>query len=409
MVSKTKAAAAVFILLTSLFLLPFHSLAAPPPLFFESTNLWNGDTAGYETYRIPGIVVSKRGTIIAYTSARRNLDLGDWSNIDIVLRRSTDGGRTWEPSQRIAGDSHGTTDNPVAIVDRQTGLIHFLFQKEYARCYYMRSSDDGRTFSKPVDITYVFEKFRPEYNWQVMAPGVGHAIQLSSGRLLVPVWLAIGASEGPINGGGAKVRAHRPSAVATIYSDDHGKTWKRGDIIARDSAETPNPSEAMAVQLADGSVMINMRNESTLHRRLVSISPDGIGHWSKPAYESQLFEPVCAASIERFSSHPPADRNRILFSNPDSEGIPGEGQHRFMARQNLTVKMSYDEGKTWPVQRVVDPGVTGYSDLAVGPDKTIYCIYEEGAVRGHETNNPHVTLARFNLAWLMHQKAPGED
>jgi sialidase-1 len=97
---------------------------------FESTNLWNAGIDGYQTYRIPGIVVSKRGVIVAYTSARRTLDLGDWSNIDIVLRRSMDGGRTWDPSRRIAGDSHGTTDNPVAIVDRQTGALHFLFQKE---------------------------------------------------------------------------------------------------------------------------------------------------------------------------------------------------------------------------------------------------------------------------------------
>src|ERR1700728_2498939 len=376
-------------------------LAAPPNEQFESTNLWNAGVAGYQTYRIPGIVISKRGVVIAYTSARRTLELGDWSNIDIVLRRSVDGGRTWEPSRRIAGDSHGTTDNPVAIVDRQSGVLHFLFQKNYARCYYMQSKDDGRTFTEPVDITEVFDKFRPEYDWHVIAPGVGHAIQLKSGRLLVPVWLAIGAQEGPV------ARAHRPSAVATTYSDDHGKTWKRGDIIVNNSDETPNPSESMAVQLADGRVMMNIRNESTLHRRLVSISPDGASHWSKPTFDDQLFEPVCAASIVRYSTHPPDDRDRILFSNPNSEGIPGEGAHRFHARQVLTVRMSYDEGQTWPVKRVIDPGVTGYSDLAVAPDKTIYDIYEAGANRGHETDNSHVTVARFNLAWLMEQSASG--
>jgi sialidase-1 len=122
-------------------------LAAPAGDQFESTNLWNAGIGGYQTYRIPGIVVSKRGVVIAYTSARRTLDLGDWSDIDIVLRRSVDGGRTWESSRRIAGDSHGTTDNPVAIVDHQTGILHFLFQKDYARCYYMQSKDDGRTFT----------------------------------------------------------------------------------------------------------------------------------------------------------------------------------------------------------------------------------------------------------------------
>src|SRR5580698_1680757 len=280
--------------LSGLLLLLFSSaacLAASPSEQFESTNLWNAGVAGYQTYRIPGIVVSKRGVVIAYTSARRTLELGDWSNIDIVLRRSVDAGRTWEPSRRIAGDSHGTTDNPVALVDRQTGVLHFLFQKNYARCYYMQSKDDGRTFTEAVDITDVFEKFRPEYDWHVIAPGVGHAIQLKSGRLLVPVWLAIGAKEGPI------ARAHRPSAVATIYSDDHGKTWKRGDIIVNNSPEIPNPSESMAVQLADGRVMMSIRNESARNRRVYSISNDGATHWSKPEFDEGLFEPICAASM----------------------------------------------------------------------------------------------------------------
>jgi sialidase-1 len=368
---------------------------------FESTNLWNAGVGGYQTYRIPGIVVTPHGTVLAYTSARRNLDLGDWSNIDIVLRRSTDGGRTWEASRRIAGDGHGTTDNPVAIVDHQTGAIHFLFQKNYARCFYMRSDDDGRTFSVPVDITYVFEQFRRDYDWHVMAPGVGHAIQLRSGRLLVPIWMAIGKQEGPV------MRAHRPSAVATIYSDDHGKTWKRGDIIVSNSDEIPNPSESMAVQLADGRVMMNIRNESTKHRRVVSISPDGISQWSTPRFDDQLYEPVCAASIVRYSARPPEGRNRILFSNPDSESIPGVGRFEFRARQNLTLRMSYDEGLTWPVQKVIDPGVTGYSDLAVSPDKTIYCIYESGAIGGQETDNDRVIVARFKLAWLTGQNGAG--
>jgi sialidase-1 len=382
---------------SSCFSAPQKQSSAPIANGFESVNLWNGGIGGYGTYRIPGIVVTKRGTVIAYTSARRDLSFGDWSDIDIVLRRSTDGGRTWEPSRRIAGDSKGVTDNPVAIVDSETGVIHFLFQKDYARCYYMHSEDDGRTFSEPVDITAVFEQFRTEYDWHVIAPGVGHAIQLRNGRLLVPIWMSIGKQESP------RIRAHRPSAVATIYSDDHGRTWKRGDIIVNSSDQIPNPSESMAVQLSDGSVMMNIRNESTRHRRVVSVSPDGATHWSTPRFDETLFEPVCAASIIRYSLDRRGGRGSILFSNPDSETIPGVGMFQFRARQNLTLRMSYDEGRTWPVQRVIDPGVTGYSDLAVGPDKTIYCIYESGAIRGSEGNNPHITVARFNLAWLMNE------
>ena len=364
------------------------------PSGFESANLWNGGIGGYQTYRIPGIVVTRRGTVLAYTSARRNLDFGDWSDVDIVMRRSTDGGRTWEPSRRLAGNGHGTTDNPVAIADRQTGTIHFLFQKNYSHCYYMRSDDDGRTFTEPVDITYAFNKFRPEYDWNVIAPGVGHAIQLRSGRLLVPVWMADGKVED------ARVRPHRPSAVATVYSDDHGKTWNRGAIIVNSSDEIPNPSESMAVELVNGSIMMNIRNESTDHRRVVSISPNGISDWSTPEFDEQLFEPVCAASILRYSERPVDGANRILFSNPDSAAIPGAGTQGFNGRQNLTLQMSLDEGKTWPIHRVIDPGVTGYSDLAVGNDKTIYCIYEQRAIGGSATNNPHIAIARFRIEWL---------
>lgn len=361
----------------------------------RSTTLWAGGVGGYQIYRIPGILVTKRGTILAYAAARRELDRGDWSDTDIVLRRSTDGGRTWAPSRRIAGDGHGTTDNPVAIVDRETGSIHFLFQKDYARCYYMRSDDNGRSFSPPVDITYVFDQFRRQYDWHVIAPGVGHAIQLRSGRLLVPVWMSLGKLMGH------NIRAHRPSAIATIYSDDHGRTWKRGEIILDNSATIPNPSESMAVQLADGRVMLNIRNESKRHRRVVEISPDGISHWSAPRFDDQLFDPICAASIVRYSTHPPDDRNRILFANPDSEDFPGSGPKTFRARRNLTIRMSYDEGRTWPVKRVLDPGPSGYSDLAVGPGKTIDCIYESGKAQDHEFSGARIVVVQFKLGWLL--------
>lgn len=360
---------------------------------FESTNLWNARDGGYQTYRIPGVIVTPRGSVLAYTSAR--VSPGDWSDIDIVIRRSTDDGKTWSPSRVLVGQTDGVTDNPVAIPDGQTGAVHFLYQHNYERCYYMRSDDDGKSFSKPVDITPVFEKFRPEYDWQVIAPGVGHALQLQSGRLLVPVWMSSGTPTGPHQ------RAHRPSAVATIFSDDHGKTWKRGAIVLDTTPEWPNPSESMAVQLSDGRVMLNIRNESSRRRRLVSISPDGISNWSKPQFDDQLFEPICAASIIAAPQLGTRKRPFLLFSNPDSEDIKCNGKMPYTARQYLTVRTSSDDGSTWTTKKLIDPGVTGYSDLAVGHDGTVFLIYESGSVNGSETNNAHVILARFNRAWLM--------
>lgn len=361
---------------------------------FTSTVLWTAGVGGYTTYRIPGIVSTKRGVMLAYTSAR--MGANDWADIDIVLRRSTDHGKTWSESRRIAGKTEGTTDNPVAIPDYQTGAVHFLFQHNYERAYYMRSDDDGKTFTKPVDITEVFEQFRPEYDWHVIAPGVGHALQLKNGRLVVPIWMSTGAPTGP------KSRAHRPSAVATIFSDDHGETWKRGAIIVNSSDEIPNPSESMAVQLADGRVLMSIRNESTKNRRVFSISPDGAKDWTKPEFDEGLFEPICAASIVRFATSPADSDPRLLFSNPDSETLPVVNPNRpNRPRQMLTIKLSTDSGKTWSVHRVLDPGVAGYSDLAVDGEKNIYVMYEEGSIKGSETNNTHTILVKFPIDWLM--------
>src|SRR4051812_31080243 len=150
--------------------------AAGPRL--EKIDLFEAGKEGYALYRIPGIVVTPRGTVLAYCEARRT-GKSDWDTIDIMLRRSTDGGKTWEPRRQIAhfgphvpknpvalghklakeGDT--TVNNPVAIIDRDTGTIQFLYCVEYARCFSMRSDDDGQTFGAPADITATFDAFRP--------------------------------------------------------------------------------------------------------------------------------------------------------------------------------------------------------------------------------------------------------
>jgi sialidase-1 len=203
--------------------------AAEPLL--EKTDLFEANAGGYAHYRIPGLVVTRKGTLLAYCEARKSTR-SDWGTIDILLRRSTDGGKTWGPPRKIvtppkdvtknpvalaqglARPDEITINNPVAISDHQTGAVHFLYCVEYARCFWMRSDDDGQSFTEPVEITKAFERFRPEYDWKVLATGPGHGIQLSNGRLLVPVWLSTGT-------GG---HAHRPSAVSVISSHDHGET-----------------------------------------------------------------------------------------------------------------------------------------------------------------------------------------
>ncbi len=350
----------------------------------DSTIVFEPSEGTYASMRIPALVCTPKGTLLAFCEGRVGTS-SDWAEMDLLMRRSTNGGKTWEPYLVIAPrQGKSPTSNPTPIVDKN-GNIHLLYQRDYARAYYTSSVDDGKTWSPAVDITYAFEAFRPDYDWKVLAPGPGHAIQLKNGRLLAPVWLANSEKMEPH-------RSHFPSCMATIYSDDLGKTWKRGDIVADNSPKIKNPNETMAVELADGMVMLNIRNPTDIHQRAVSYSADGATNWSAIAFDEELFEPVCMASIIRVSGAQGGDKNRLLFVNPDSRNI---AKH---PRQNLTAKLSYDEGKSWTVQKVLNPGASGYSDLAVAPDGTIYCLYETNTVgKGF---NYSLVLKRFTVSWL---------
>jgi sialidase-1 len=379
--------------------------AAEPLL--EKQEVFIAGEGGYPSYRIPALLVTPAGSLLAVCEARKTR--GDWSAIDIVLRRSDDGGRTWSDvrqmstvegphrknpaalKQKLADPSAVTNNNPLLIADAESGSVHFLFCQEYMRCFYCRSDDDGITFSKPMEVTAAFEPFRQLYDWMVLATGPGHGVQLNSGRLVVPVWLSTG------KGG----HAHRPSVISTIYSDDHGATWHCGEVVANESDPLVNPSESVAVALADGSVLLNMRSEATAHRRAFSISPDGATGWSRPAFDQALVEPICMASMCRLSGAAGGGKNRVLFSNPDNlaraDGKAEPGKSR--DRKNLTVKLSYDECQTWPISKTLEAGPSAYSDLAVGRDGTIYCLYERSNP-GTTTPGPSLILARFNLEWL---------
>ena len=356
--------------------------AAEPRL--EKVDLFEARTGGYFAYRIPGIVVSTQGTLLAYVEARKQ-SRSDWAEIDILLRRSTDGGKTWGERQTLASAAGKTVNNPLAIVDAETGAVHFLYCIEYARAFYMRSDDDGKTFTAPVEITATFEQFRQDYDWNVIATGPGHGIQLRNGRLVVPVWLSTGG------------KSHRPSIVATIYSDDHGATWQRGEVVVTHE-QVRNPSETLTVELADGKVLLNIRNEAEESRRAISVSSDGAHGWSPSRFDPALYEPVCMAGLVRLTREGPYAKSRILFSNPDSRQVPKKEWSG--SRENLMIKMSYDEAQTWPISKVLDAGIAGYSDLAAGGDKMIYCLYERGGVEGEMFDPRHVTLASFNVEWL---------
>lgn len=346
---------------------------------------------GIAHYRIPGVVVTPKGAILAYCEARKN-NRSDWGEIEVHLRRSTDGGKTWSDAKQIA--HHGerieglpkksktsgveqTVNNPVAIVDKKTGAIEFLYCVNYARCYSMRSTDDGLTFSKPVEITSTFDGFRKDYDWNIIATGPGHGIQLKSGRLVVPFWLAFG-----------KKGSHYPGSSGTIYSDDHGKTWNAGQIVMPHGGEFQTPNESIVTELSNGKVMMITRSVSKPNRKLVSTSPNGIDTWTKPKFHPELWEPVCMASVVKHPS------GKLIYSNPHRLPVNKDGKEKPAGRgkrENLSLKVSSDDGKTWPINKTLEAGSSAYSDLALLPDDTVVCLYER---------DTRITISRIPMAWF---------
>ena len=403
-----------FFLLSLGFLLTLAARAAAPVI--EKQNLFEEKTAGFVSYRIPGIVVTAKGTVLAYCEARKFTGF-DWGEIEVHLRRSTDGGRTFDAARQIAhlgprlprnpviyehesaksvgGPTEQTTNNPVMIAARD-GTVHFLYCVEYMRCFHRRSTDDGATWSAPVEITQAFESFRPSWPWRVIATGPGHGIQLrGNGRLIVPVWLAT-----------SRGSAHGFGVASVIVSDDGGATWRGGEIAVPNDKVTPGTSECIAAELSDGRVMLNVRTRAKPNRRVVTFSRDGATGWTKPAFVDALLEPVCMAGLVRYPETVGAVRARLLFSNPntldraDGKGTPGERRDR----KNVSVKLSYDDGVSWPVNKLLQTGPSAYSDLAVLPDGTVLCFYESGRDGAPKSAKPwpyaFITLARFNLEWL---------
>jgi sialidase-1 len=342
----------------------------------KQTHVFVAGERGYHTYRIPSLYVTPNGTLVAFCEGRKHAR-SDTGDIDLVLKRSFDNGATWEAMQVIADGGPNTVGNPCPVVDRDTGTIWLPLTRNLGEdkesqimartskgtreVLIMKSTDDGATWSEPVEITETTKS--PDWTWYATGPGCG--IQLASGRLLIPCDHAVAVSK--------MYRSH------VIYSDDNGESWQLGGVVG------DKVNECQVVELQDGSLLINMRSYHQEDCRAIATSKDGGLTWSQVTLDQTLMEPVCQASLLRFTDERTYTKNRLLFSNPAST-----------TRINLTVRLSYDEGKSWPVSKALYEGPSAYSALAVLPDMTIGCLYERGSKTPYET----ITFSRFPVEWL---------
>ncbi len=349
----------------------------------EKRTIFTSGKGQCPVYRIPGITITAGGTILVYCEGRSANS--DWSATDILLRRSDDQGETWSEPESIASmQDNSPVNNPVMIA-AVDGRVHFLWESQYCRAFYQKSDDDCKTFSKPVDITGVLEVYRDKdaFNWNVFAFGPGHGTQLSNGRLVVPTWLANG-----------KGRSHSPTVISSIYSDDGGRHWHSGEIQYKDD-DIREMNESCMAELSDGSVLFNIRNHSRRFLRAVSLSPNGYDQFSRYMLDEQLPDPVCCAGMVNGVIE---GQRAVLFSNCAVR--PAKDNFYDRSRKKLTLRISYDDCKTWGSSRMLEYR-SGYSDIAVSNDgKWIYCFYEQDTDDTFLTEPRHLTIAKVNLEWL---------
>ena len=349
-----------FLLLLTLLGLAAHAAETEPS---APVDVFTGG-AEYPAFRIPALLATAKGTLLAFCEGRGNL--ADQSGNDIVLKRSADQGRTWGALQLIAADGDHSLNNPTAVLVRETGRVLLMWQRyalgfderraepgldgpHICRTFLTTSDNDGATWTAPADITASVK--RPtEVTSTAAGPGIG--IQLArgphAGRILMPF------NQGPA--GKWKVYA--------VISDDRGATWHYG---ATAGETTPgHANEVQFAELSDGTVLLNARNQGGARIRKTARSRDGGETWTPLAEDAALPDPACQASLLRISHPTDPARSVLLFSNPAST----------TGRNTGTLRASFDDGATWPHSRVIYPGSFAYSCLAPVSMSEVGCLFE---------------------------------
>ncbi|WP_406456393.1 exo-alpha-sialidase [Streptomyces sp. NBC_00876] len=350
--------------------------AAPAPGTLTSQDL-TVDGVGSPHYRIPALTTSVKGTVLAAYDARPTL--GDLpSNIGIVLRRSTDGGTTWQAQQVVRKDAapQGYGD-PSLLVDRTTGRIFLFYAAGVNQGFFGSATGNDESdpnvlqadysYSDDDGVTWTHRRITKQIKdpaWGGMFAASGEGIQLRNG-----------AHKGRLIQQYA-IRNNGANYAVSAYSDDHGATWKMGTPVG------PGGDENKTVELNDGTVMLNNRSAPY---RTIAYSTDGGATYTPFVQDTELPDPANNASVMRYAPDAPAANPQsswLLFSNTEAT-----------SRKNLTVKMSCDNGKTWPIKKVVDAGASAYSTLTRLPDGRLGLLYERG-------NYEHITYSSFDLKWL---------
>jgi sialidase-1 len=348
--------------------------------FFTNTSIAQESTAsrlnfiykpgdgGYACFRIPALITTSNNVILAFAEARK-LNCGDAGDIDIVLRSSKDGGKSWSVLQVVRNDSTNTCGNPVPILDKTNGRILLvtswnlgtdhekeimdLSSQKGRHVYVQHSDDEGKTWTSAKEIT----KSVKMANWTWYATGPCHGLQIANGqykgRLVVPV----NHVEMPAKKNFSNI----------IYSDDHGDTWKLGGNTPQDQM-----NETTVAEISKGRLMLNMRNaDRTIHTRHTSISIDGGETWSDVRKDSTLVEPICQGSLLNSAI---GKKPVLFFINP---------AHK-TKRMNLTLRTSFDEGVSWATDKVIHAGPAAYSDITTYKNKELGILYEAGIEKPYE-------------------------
>jgi sialidase-1 len=346
-------------------------------IFSQPKAVFVSGAEGYKSFRIPAIVKAKNGDLLAFCEGRVN-NAGDFGNIKIVLKRSNDGGKTWSALQIVASNDSLQAGNPAPVVDftdpqfsqgriflfYNTGNGHEMELRKgvgHRDVFYKTSIDNGKTWSEATDITLQVNRiYQPQINplwnfkedWRTYANTPGHALQFDEGKYKGRIYVPANHSSGDPKPDLRDYKAHG------YYTDDHGATFHLSETVPFEGS-----NESTAAQLTNNSLMMNSRNQTGKYR-IVSLSKNGGETWDTTFVDHNLPDPICEGSLLNIGTK--KGKSILAFCNNDSKNN----------RDSLTLRISYNEGKSWKKKFLIEPKNTAYSDVVKLSKKKVGVFYE---------------------------------